>query len=140
VADEVRKLAERTSGATQKITEMVRTVQTETHEAVSAIQRGTAEVETGIELADRAGASLGEIVRDTESTVFQVNQMATANDEQSRTSEEVARRVLAISDISTASADRIAQIARTAIRLNDQMNQLSGLIAHFQIEASTRLG
>jgi len=63
VADEVRKLAERTSGATQEISRMIRRIQAETKSAVSAMQAGTKEVELGVELTTQAGSSLQDSSR-----------------------------------------------------------------------------
>lgn len=61
VADEVRKLAERSSGATQKIGQLISFIQGQTESAVEAIMRGTSDVEAGVQLADRAGVALSEI-------------------------------------------------------------------------------
>jgi len=55
VADEVRKLAERTTEATKQIAIMIKGIQSETEAAVLAMNKGTAEVTNGIELADKAG-------------------------------------------------------------------------------------
>src|SRR5271157_2167021 len=48
VADEVRKLAERTTGATNEIAQMIHAVQEGTHQAIAAMQAGTKEVELGV--------------------------------------------------------------------------------------------
>ncbi len=61
VADEVRKLAERSSRATREIAALISDVQRETAAAVAAMTVGSAEVATGITLADQAGASLEAI-------------------------------------------------------------------------------
>ena len=62
VADEVRKLAERTTTATEEIGRMIEQVQSETAEAVGAMRDGRSEVEAGIALADRAGATLLSLI------------------------------------------------------------------------------
>ena len=54
VADEVRKLAERTSSATTEIEQMITGIQSDTGNAVSAMNAALPEVEEGIALANHA--------------------------------------------------------------------------------------
>ena len=61
VADEVQRLAERSATATKQIAGLVKTIQTDTHEAVSSMEQTTAEVVKGAELANSAGTALEEI-------------------------------------------------------------------------------
>src|SRR5262249_18573072 len=61
VADEIRKLAERATTSTKAIAGLIRAVQTETHEAVVAMEEGTREVEAGYRLTPNAETSLKEI-------------------------------------------------------------------------------
>jgi len=61
VADEVQRLAERAANATKQIEVLVRTIQTDTNEAVVSMERSTTDVVGGALLAENAGAALGEI-------------------------------------------------------------------------------
>ena len=61
VADEVQRLAERSGAAAKQISALVKTIQSDTHEAVSSMEQTTAEVVQGTRLAQDAGVSLGEI-------------------------------------------------------------------------------
>ena len=61
VADEVRKLAERSSRATKEIAALIGEVQAVTVAAVNAMKTGSAEVDTGAELAEQAAGALKEI-------------------------------------------------------------------------------
>ncbi|MBI5182021.1 MAG: methyl-accepting chemotaxis protein, partial [Nitrospirae bacterium] len=61
VADEIRKLAERSSKATKEIANLIKGIQVETNEAVTAMENGTRDVEDGTVLADTAGAALKSI-------------------------------------------------------------------------------
>ena len=135
VADEVRKLAERTTGATKKIAQMIKTIQTETGEAVTAMRHGRKEVATGIELADQAGVSLTQVVSKTESVVDMINQIAAASEEQSSTSEQISRSVEAISTVSNQSAQGVSDIAQAADNLNQLTENLRGLVSRFKIGA-----
>src|SRR5690554_7873348 len=58
VADEVQRLAERSSAATKQIEALVKTIQTDTNEAVISMEHTTAEVVRGARLAQDAGVAL----------------------------------------------------------------------------------
>ena len=133
VADEVSKLAERTSSATRQIADMIETIQVDTREAVQAMQRGNKEVEEGIDLADRAGASLDRIVAGVQQVVDVVNQIAAASEEQSTTSEDISRSVEAISTVSSEAAMGIAQISRSADQLRRETDALRQLVDQFKM-------
>ena len=61
VAEEVQRLAERSGEATRQIATLVRTIQTDTHDTVAAMERATLGVVEGARLSDSAGAALAEI-------------------------------------------------------------------------------
>ncbi|MDO5654057.1 MAG: methyl-accepting chemotaxis protein, partial [Brachymonas sp.] len=61
VAEEVQRLAERSGEATKQIAALVKTIQTDTHDAVAAMERSTQGVVEGARLSDNAGQALGEI-------------------------------------------------------------------------------
>ena len=137
VADEVRKLAERTTGATKQIAEMIKTIQSETAEAVAAMQHGNEEVRAGIELADQAGVSLERIVSETENTVDLINQIASASEEQSTTSEQISHSVEMISTVTNESARGVGEIARSSDDLSRLMDELNSLVAQFKTDSRT---
>ena len=63
VAEEVQRLAERSADATRQIAALVKTIQTDTQDAVGAMERSTQGVVEGTRLSDAAGTALGEIDR-----------------------------------------------------------------------------
>jgi twitching motility protein PilJ len=63
VAEEVQRLAERSGEATKQIGALVRTIQTDTQDAVSAMEKSTQGVVEGAKLSDAAGQSLANIGR-----------------------------------------------------------------------------
>ncbi|MGA7721172.1 MAG: methyl-accepting chemotaxis protein [Ignavibacteriaceae bacterium] len=133
VADEVRKLAERTTKATKEIAAMIKEIQKDTTGAVSSMEEGTAEVERGKELADKAGQSLAEIIRGTEKVADIVSQVAAASEEQSSASEQISKNIESISSVTRESTAGIQQIARAAEDLNHLTNNLETIIAKFKI-------
>ena len=124
VADEVRKLAERTSGATKEISEMIHSIQEEAQQAVSAMQQGKDEVEKGLLLADRAGDSLGEIVRGSVETVDMITQIAVASEEQSSTGEYVAETARSIAENTAESVNVVNVISNAAAGLKKLTSQI----------------
>jgi len=136
VADEVRKLAERTSKATKEIADMIKSIQKNTVNAVNAIEAGTKEVDSGRELASKAGESLKEIISGSRKVVDMVNQVAAASEEQSTTAEEISRNIEGITNVSQETASGIQQIAHAAEDLNRLTENLLNLITRFKTNIS----
>ena len=134
VADEVRKLAERTTQATKEIAGMIKSIQAETQEVVLTMQRGSEEVSEGIYLADQAGAALEKVVKGAADTVDMVAQIAAATEEQSSTSEQIARSVDTISNVTLESAQGVGQIARSAESLSRLTDELHEMVSRFRTE------
>ena len=61
VAEEVQRLAERSADATRQISALVKAIQTDTQNAVAAMERSTLGVVEGAKLSDSAGTALSEI-------------------------------------------------------------------------------
>jgi methyl-accepting chemotaxis protein len=137
VADEVRKLAERTTKATKEIAGMIKMIQSDTKGAVSSMQEGTREVDNGIKLADRAGASLKEIVGMIQSLTDMVNQIAAASEQQSSASEQISKNVEGISSVTNQTASGTQQIARAAEDLNRLTENLQSLVDKFKLSSSS---
>ncbi|MBK7257540.1 MAG: MCP four helix bundle domain-containing protein [Ignavibacteriae bacterium] len=133
VADEVRKLAERTTKATKEIAGMIKKIQSDTTGAVRSMEEGTNEVERGIELADKAGASLKEIVGVSQKVTDMVTQIAAASEEQSSASEQISKNVEGISKVTGETAQGTQQIARAAEDLNRLTENLQKLISDFKL-------
>lgn len=134
VADEVRKLAERTTKATKQIASMIKNIQSESREAVQAMQEGNREVNKGMTLADEAGRSLQEIVDSSQRVEDMIHQIATASEEQSATSIMMAKSVEVISQVSGETADSVEQIAGEAGKLYELTDHLRSLVKQFRIE------
>jgi methyl-accepting chemotaxis protein len=134
VADEVRKLAERTTKATKEIAGMIKRIQTDTMDAVESMNKGTAEVENGKAMANKAGESLNEIVRESQRVLDLVSQVAAASEQQSASAEVISKNIEAISAVTQESAGSTQQIAQSAEDLNRLTLNLENLIAKFKIE------
>jgi methyl-accepting chemotaxis protein len=134
VADEVRELAERTTRATTEIATMIKSIQSETDDAVDAMERGSREVSEGIELADEAGDALDDIVGQAQQSMDLISQIATASEEQSVTSEEISQSVEMISTVANESAEGVSQIAESTTELSGITEELSVMVARFTVD------
>jgi methyl-accepting chemotaxis protein len=133
VADEVRKLAERTTEATKQIAEMIKGIQRDTEIAVRMMQNGNTEVTNGIQLADKAGAALKEIVDSSQHLLDMISQIATANEEQAATGEQITKNVAMISEVAQDSSRRVTEIAHSAEDLSRLTDELRELVSQFKI-------
>ncbi len=133
VADEVRKLAERTTIATEEVSQSIRGIQTETASAVELIEAGSQRVGKGVELASQAGTSLESIVGGSMSVQAMVRDIAAAANEQSLATGEIAQAVEGINCITRQSAEGASQSSIAANDLSAQANQLQNLVNRFKL-------
>ena len=134
VADEVRKLAERTGKATGEITKMIKGIQSETGEAVNAMESGIKQVDQGREFADQAGNSLNEIVNMSQRVMDMIQQIATASEQQSSAAEEISKNIVHISTITKETATGAGQSAAAAEELNRQAESMKQMVGRFKIK------
>ncbi len=135
VADEVRKLAERTTSATQEISDMIKKIQSDTAGAVKSISEGNREVEEGMKLTGRAQSALSEIVSAVSNVSTMISQIAIASEEQSTASEQISRNIEAMNAVTAESATGLRQIAQASEDLNRMTESLHQLIGHFHLRA-----
>jgi methyl-accepting chemotaxis protein len=133
VADEVRALAERTTKATREISEMIKAIQSETKGAVGAMEEGVREVQQGTEEAARSGSALQEILDQINAVSLQVNQIATAAEEQTATISEITGNINQISDIVQRSAQGSQDSSIAAAQLASLSDDLSTLVTQFKL-------
>uniref|UniRef100_A0A831UAA5 Methyl-accepting chemotaxis protein n=1 Tax=Geobacter metallireducens TaxID=28232 RepID=A0A831UAA5_GEOME len=133
VADEVRALAERTTRATREISEMIKAIQNETKGAVAAIDEGVAEVERGAEYSDKSGRSLEQILQQIGDVTMQINQIATAAEQQTATTGEISSNILQITTVVQQAARGAMETASAAAALSRQSEELRGLVGHFRL-------
>jgi methyl-accepting chemotaxis protein len=136
VAGEVRRLAERSSTAAKQITGMIEDIQSETHEAVSAMRTGTQQVEIGLESTRQAGISLEEIIRTSVEAGEMVTLIATAATQQAATTEEINRRIDEIARIVVEGADVTQQSARSLEEISTLAVDLQRLVSQFKLDES----
>lgn len=133
VADEVRALAERTTKATREIGEMIKSIQKETKSAVSAMEEGVQEVERGTEDAARSGKALEEILEQVGDVTSQINQIATAAEQQTATTNEISKSMHEITDVVSSASHSSQDTAASANQLAKMAEELRKIVAQFRI-------
>ena len=126
VADEVRALAERTTKATREIGEMIKTIQSETGQAVSAMQRSAEDVESGARGAEESGAALMRITGQLDEISTEIGQIATATQQQSISTNEVAENITGISTSAAVfleSAHSMAEKLEQLVAVSEEMKK-----------------
>ncbi|TAE27184.1 MAG: methyl-accepting chemotaxis protein [Candidatus Kapaibacterium sp.] len=139
VADEVRKLAERTAEATKQISSMIQTLQHDSEAAVQSIRRSSSQGDAAIELANQAGNALQQIIRGTQEVQTMVRQIADASEQQSGSTEEIAKSIDAMSQSAQSTAETSSGIARASEQLDNLMADLRQLLGLFRVEQTDTL-
>lgn len=133
VADEVRALAERTTRATKEIGEMIKAIQKETKDAVSVMEQGVSQVETGTMEAARSGDALRDILAQINEVAMQVNQIATAAEEQTATTSEISSNMQQITKVVHQTSAGAQESASAALQLNSHAEELERLVHQFKL-------
>ncbi|HLY52164.1 MAG TPA: methyl-accepting chemotaxis protein [Steroidobacteraceae bacterium] len=105
VADEVQRLAERAANATKQIEVLVRTIQTDTNEAVVSMERSTTDVVGGALLAENAGAALEEIEQVSNQIASLVQNIFSSARAQTAAAQNIARNMGVLKEISAQTAE-----------------------------------
>ena len=131
VADEVRKLAERTSSATQEITTMIDNIQTSMKGAAASMAAGVSQVTQGVTLASRAGDALADINKGAKEVLTMVHDIASAVQEQTSASHQIAENIERISIMAQDSNASMEQMSAEAENLGTVSGSLKEAISLF---------
>mgnify|MGYP001260283270 CR=1 FL=1 len=134
VADEVRKLAERTTRATEEVTDSIKVIQQHTLSAVEQMQSGSQRVQGGVELADEAGHALETIVASTAEVSKMIETIAAASQEQAHGVEEISRNMDSINSVIKDAAQSTEQAAQAAELLDSKSNRLRTAVSQFRVQ------
>ncbi len=133
VAEEVQRLAERSGDATRQIAALVKAIQTDTQDAVAAMERSTQGVVEGARLSDNAGTALSEIDRVSRRLADLIEQISSSASKEADQANEVAsniQHIFAVTEQTGESTRSTANQVRELARMADELRQS---VARFKI-------
>lgn len=133
VAEEVQRLAERSGEATKQIGALVRTIQTDTHDAVAAMERSTQGVVEGAKLSDAAGAALADIQRVSNQLAELIQGISAATEQQASSANGVAQNIEHILAVTEQTQQGTQQTANSIRELSQLADELKNSVARFRV-------
>ncbi len=133
VAEEVQRLAERSGDATRQIAALVKAIQTDTQDAVAAMERSTQGVVEGARLSDNAGTALSEIDSVSRRLADLIEQISSAASKEADQANQVAsniQHIFAVTEQTGESTRSTANQVRDLARMADELRQS---VARFKI-------
>lgn len=133
VAEEVQRLAERSGEATKQIGAIVKTIQTDTQDAVSAMEKSTHGVVEGAKLSDAAGQALGEIGQVSRRLAELIEGISKTTSTQAESASVVARNIQEILNISEQTSKGTRQNADSVRQLAALAQELKQSVSGFKV-------
>ncbi|MCW9028544.1 MAG: methyl-accepting chemotaxis protein [Kangiella sp.] len=136
VADEVQRLAERSSNATKQIEALVKTIQTDTNEAVISMEDTTSEVVRGARLAQDAGVALEEIETVSTNLADLIQSISNAARQQAASAGHVSNTMTVIQEITTQTSEGTQETARSIGKLTELSEDLRRSVSGFKLDST----
>lgn len=133
VADEVQRLAERSASAAKQVATLVKTIQTDTNEAVSSMEQTTSEVVKGARLAHDAGSSLEEIQEVSATLATLIQDISEAARRQAQSAGQVAATMNVIQGITSQTTAATNSTATSVGELAEMAVELRAFVAGFKL-------
>jgi twitching motility protein PilJ len=135
VAEEVQRLAERSAEATKQIGALVRTIQTDTHDAAAAMEKSTQGVVEGAKLSDAAGAALSEIRGVSNRLSELIQSISSATERQATSANGVAQSIQNILTVTEQAQEGTQQTAQSIRELSELADELKSSVSRFRVTA-----
>ncbi len=133
VADEVQRLAERSSAATKQIAALVKTIQTDTNEAVISMEHTTSEVVSGAKRAQDAGVALEEIESVSNSLAELIQNISNAARQQAASAGHVSNTMNVIQEITSQTATSTETTAKSIGALAAMAKEMRTSVEGFKL-------
>ncbi|MCU4118453.1 methyl-accepting chemotaxis protein [Variovorax sp. N23] len=133
VAEEVQRLAERSADATRQISALVKAIQTDTQDAVGAMERSTQGVVEGAKLSDNAGTALSEIDRVSRRLADLIEQISQSASREADSANVVAANIQHIFAVTEQTGEGTRTTAQQVRELSHMAEELRQSVARFKI-------
>ena len=133
VAVEVQRLAERSADATRQIAALVKAIQTDTQDAVAAMERSTQGVVEGAKLSDNAGSALSEIDSVSRRLAMLIEQISDSASREAESANEVATNIQHIFAVTEETGEGTRSTAQQVRELSRMAEELRQSVARFKI-------
>ena len=133
VADEVQRLAERSSAATKQIEALVKTIQTDTNEAVISMEQTTSEVVRGARLAQDAGVALEEIEKVSKTLAALIQNISNAARQQASSAGHISNTMNVIQEITSQTSAGTTATARSIGNLAKMASEMRKSVSGFNL-------
>ena len=133
VAEEVQRLAERSADATRQIAALVKAIQTDTQDAVAAMERSTQGVVEGAKLSDNAGSALSEIDSVSRRLAMLIEQISDSASREAESANEVATNIQHIFAVTEETGEGTRSTAQQVRELSRMAEELRQSVARFKI-------
>ncbi|HVY45594.1 MAG TPA: methyl-accepting chemotaxis protein, partial [Minicystis sp.] len=135
VADEIKDLAERAGGSTKEIAELIKTIQSESKNAILAVERGAHNVDRGVEVSNEAERALKKILESSQKSTNMVRAIARATVEQAKGSKQVTDAIGRIAETVQQIAAATAQQARGSELIMKSADKMRLITQHVERSA-----
>ncbi|MBN8750456.1 Methyl-accepting chemotaxis protein PctA [Xylophilus ampelinus] len=133
VAEEVQRLAERSADATRQISALVKAIQTDTQDAVGAMERSTQGVVEGAKLSDNAGTALSEIDRVSRRLADLIEQISQSASREAESANVVAANIQHIFAVTEQTGEGTRATAKQVRELSHMAEELRQSVSRFKI-------
>ena len=133
VAEEVQRLAERSAEATRQISALVKAIQTDTQDAVGAMERSTQGVVEGAQLSDDAGTALTEIDHVSRRLADLIEQISGSTSREANLANVVAENIQHIFAVTEQTGEGTRATATQVRELSNIAEELRQSVARFKI-------
>jgi len=133
VAEEVQRLAERSGDATRQIATLVKAIQTDTQDAIGAMERSTQGVVEGAKLNDNAGTALTEIDRVSRRVADLIEQISNSASREAGLANEVADNIQHIFAVTEQTGEGTRVTAGQVRELSRMAEELRQSVSRFKI-------
>jgi len=130
VADEVRKLAEKTVSAIKEIENTVINMKNKTQQAVKTTKQEVERINSTSEKTENTGMAFNNILKEIHIVSGEINQIATAVEEQTATTEDIAKNINNVSNYMTETNNMtdnnkkiIGELAASVVELKKEIQQ-----------------